>query len=90
MRITSSDRAVDRRNGKRASGSTWGHGSRSHGGEHITASDRAVDRRNGKAAAGHHAHLAKAHEHLARAAMHLSHAAAVKDGKKAARSAGWR
>ena len=51
--ITIHDREVDRRNGRKAKGSTWdkkkGHHEKHR---HITAHDRAVDRRNERKARG--------------------------------------
>ncbi len=57
IHITVHDRAVDRKNGKKARGSTWHkkehmkhRKSRKSGKRKITAHDRAVDRRNAKKA----------------------------------------
>lgn len=51
--ITIEDRAQDRRNGRKAKGSTWGKGKRRKNHKrHVTAHDRRVDRKNGRKAKG--------------------------------------
>lgn len=53
IHITIHDEEVDRRNGRKAKGSTWHKkGRKRTGHRRITAHDRAVDRRNGRKARG--------------------------------------